>query len=91
MTNDEPFEIQFRWKEEVIYWEGDRGFVFDSGWGRDPIETYVPDDEYWDRVMPDWLVGRRDVVVARLVASPSHVVRADPGLNTPMLDRTITR
>ena len=91
MTNDEPFEIQFRWKEEVIYWEGDRGFVFDGGWGVDPIETYVPDDENWDRVMPDWLVGRRDLVVERLVANPSHLVRADPGFNTPMRDRTVTR
>ena len=91
MKSGDSFEIQFRWKEEVIYWEGERGFVFDGAWGVEPIETYVPDEQNWDSVMPDWLVGRRDLVVERLVANPSHVVRADPGLNKPMLDRAVAR
>jgi hypothetical protein len=68
MTSDASFEVQFRWKEETIYWEGDRGFVFDGAWGVDPIQTFVPNHEKWDRVMPDWLVGRRDVVVGHLAA-----------------------
>jgi hypothetical protein len=86
---DEPFEIEFRWKEQCIYWEGARGFAFDGAWGVTPIETYVPDEESWDRIVPDWLVGRRDVVVARLVSNPEHVVRSDPGYLD--YDRTMTR
>lgn len=72
--------MEFRWKEMVIYWEGSKGVVFDGGWGAEPIETYVQDDESWDLVMPAWLVGRRSEVVARLKANKSHVVRTDPGL-----------
>ena len=45
--------------------------MFAGAWGVEPIETYVPDDENWDRVMPEWLIGRRDLVVGRLVANPS--------------------
>lgn len=67
-------EVQFRWKEEVVYWEGDRGFVFDGGWGVQPSVTYVPDEEAWDQVVPEWLVGRRDEVIRRLAMEPGHVI-----------------
>ena len=75
----DDFEIEFRWKEEVVYWEGKRGFLFDGGWGVDPLETYVPSSNLWDAVVPAWLVGRRDEVVERLRADTGHVVRDDPG------------
>ncbi|MGD0808716.1 MAG: hypothetical protein ABSA91_03300 [Acidimicrobiales bacterium] len=69
-----PYRVEFRWKEEVIYWEGDRGFVFDGGWGVSPPVTYVPTPELWDEVVPSWMKGRRDEVVARLRAHPGHVL-----------------
>lgn len=33
VTDDCNYRIEFRWKEQVIYWEGDSGFIFDGGWG----------------------------------------------------------
>lgn len=78
---DGGYELEFRWKEEVIYWEGRRGFVFDGGWGTSPVVTFVPDETCWNRVVPDWLQGRRDEIVARLAQDPSHVIESDPGFD----------
>lgn len=72
-------EVEFRWKEEIIYWDGERGFVFDGGWGVEPSVTYVPDEERWDQVVPTWLRGRRTEVIDRLRLEPGHIVRDDPG------------
>lgn len=72
-------EVEFRWKEEVVYWEGRRGYVFPGGWGVTPPVTYVPTDDAWDRVMPEWLKGRRNEVVRRLEVEPGHTLRVDPG------------
>lgn len=75
MTDDGPeYEIEFRWKEQVYYWEGNRGLYLDGGWGVDPVATYVPPAETWDDVVPDWAKGRRDEIVRRLVAHPNHQV-----------------
>jgi hypothetical protein len=71
------FEVEFRWKEQVIYWEGDRGCVFVGAWGVDPLVTVVPDASTWDRVAPDWLQGRHDEVCERLRGQPGHVVREE--------------
>jgi hypothetical protein len=77
MTSPGDFEIEFRWKEEVIYWEGSRGCVFPGGWGVDPVVTHVPDVDAWDRCVPTWLMGRHDEVVARLRSDSRHVVREE--------------
>jgi len=69
-----PWSIEFRWKEEVVYWEGDRGCIFQAGWGVTPGVTYVPDAASWDEVVPVWLVGRRDEIVTRLRGDSNHVV-----------------
>lgn len=74
MGREDDFEIEFRWKEEVVYWEGSRGVVFPGGWGSDPIVTTVPDADAWDRAVPGWLLGRHDQVVDRLRADSRHVV-----------------
>lgn len=71
------FRIEYRWKEEVIYWEGDRGFLFDAGWGVDPSVLHVPSTEIWHDVMPDWLRDRRSVVVQRLEQHSEHVLMED--------------
>jgi hypothetical protein len=71
-------DVEFRWKEEVIYWEGDHGFIFDGGWGVTPSVTYVPDEATWDQVVPEWLVGRRQQVVARLALESGHVLHETP-------------
>lgn len=68
MSHD--FEVEFRWKEQVIYWEGHCGSVFEGGWGVDPVVTVVPDASTWDQVVPDWLRGRRDEVCERLRSQP---------------------
>lgn len=71
------FEVEFRWKEQVVYWEGDRGCVFGGGWGVDPVITAVPDESTWDRVVPEWLRGRRDEVCERLRDQPGHVLQEE--------------
>jgi hypothetical protein len=71
------FRIEPRWKEEVIYWEGGLGYLFDAGWGVDPPVLYVPSAEMWNEVVPDWMQGRRDTIVDRLVANSGHVVEED--------------
>ena len=70
----DDFEIEFRWKELVIYWEGSRGVVFPGGWGVSPKVTIIPDTTTWDRRVPSWLRGRYTEVVARLRDCPDHVV-----------------
>jgi hypothetical protein len=86
----EDVRIEFRWKEEVIYWEGDRGFMFDGGWGVDPPVTYVPDAASWDAFVPEWMRGRREEIVGRLRAEPGHVVLEAP-LGVGPFDREIVR
>ena len=76
---DRAFDLEFRWKEELVYWEGDRGCVFEGGWGVQPPVTVVPDASTWDRVVPEWLRGRRDEVCERLRAEPGHVLREERG------------
>ena len=73
-----PYRIEFRWKEQVIYWEGGRGCVFDGAWGVDPPWTVVPNADTWDAVVPEWLAGRHDEVVERLRAEPNHDVKETP-------------
>jgi hypothetical protein len=79
IAHGDGFEIEARWKELVIYREGDRGYVFSAGWGVDPPVLYVPNEEAWSRSMPDWLRGRRSEVVARLAATSDHRIRVDGG------------
>ena len=77
--SDDGYSIELRWKEEVIYWEGQRGYVFPGGWGVTPPVTYVPSAEVWDDVVPPWLRGRRSEVVSRLEEDDRHVIESDPG------------
>jgi hypothetical protein len=71
------FRIEYRWKEEVVYWEGSRGFLFDAGWGVEPPVLYVPSPDVWQDVMPDWLRDRRGIVVQRLEQHSEHVLMDD--------------
>lgn len=34
--HDAGYEIEFRWKEQVVYWEGGRGVIFEGAWGTEP-------------------------------------------------------
>lgn len=86
---EKTFEVQGRWKEEVLYWEGSRGYLFDAGWGVSPPVLYVPSDEEWDSVTAEWMIGRREEIVARLVEHSGHVVREGP-FSGPS-GRTLTR
>ena len=69
---DGSYEIEPRWKEEVVYWEGAQGYVFDAGWGADPGVLYVPSPAMWDSAVPQWLQGRRDQVLGRLAEHSRH-------------------
>lgn len=68
------FRIQQKWKEEVLYREGERSFSFDAGWGVAPPVLYVPTAELWAQVMPAWLRDRRDEVLDRLRHASGHVI-----------------
>jgi hypothetical protein len=71
--DDGAFRIELRWKEEVRYWEGNRGVVFPAGWGVKPPVLYVP-LRSWDESVSSWLRGRRDEVVERLRRHREHTV-----------------
>jgi len=73
----EPFTIEERWPEMVTYWEGDQGFMFFGLWGVTPHILMVPSASCWDEVMPEWLQGRRDVVIARLVEHTGDLIDDD--------------
>ena len=72
------FTIEERWKELLIYREGDHEHVFGAGWGVDPPSVTVPSEAAWDRVMPEWLRGRRAEIVARLQDPGGHVLYVLP-------------
>lgn len=72
------FSIEQRWKEVVVYWEGERGYLFDAGWGVDPRVLYVPSAEAWPDAVPDWMRERRDEVLERLRRHSGHVLDETP-------------
>ena len=72
------WSVEMRWKEEVVYWEGHHGFVFDGGWGVEPAVTYLPPAADWDAVVPGWLRGRRAEIVERLESRGDQVVEDAP-------------
>ena len=84
------FEVEGRWKEEVVYWEGSRGFVFDAAWGVEPHVLYVPPEDEWDSVTAEWMVGRRALIVSRLAERSEHVVR-EGGYRGGPAGRTVAR
>jgi len=75
LPSDDEFEVELRRKEEVICWEGGRGFVMDAGWGVDPPVVHVLSAALWDRGVPPWLLGRHAEVMNRLVQQWKHVVQ----------------
>lgn len=86
-TNDDTYSVEARWKEEVVYREGDQSIVFDAGWGSEPPVLYVPSDWAWDLSTPDWLHGRRAEVVARLERDSRHVIAIDDVLDSRLRER----
>ena len=48
----------------VTYYEGDKELHFFSD--RDERTFYIPNEDLWDRTMPDFFKGRRDLIVQRL-------------------------
>lgn len=78
MTDEAPFELEARWKEQVFYWEGRHGFLFDAGWGVEPPVLYVPPAGEWDACTPPWMHGRRDVILSRLDGFARHRLAEGP-------------
>lgn len=54
--------------DRVTYAEGDRALDFPRVPSERRPVVLVPDAGTWDRVLPAWLHGRRDEVVARLTS-----------------------
>ncbi len=79
------YAIEHRWKEEVIYWEGDQGFLFDGGWGSEPLTLYVPDAETRSTVLPDWLRDRRELVLSRLADRGDRLEETSQGYDAETL------
>ncbi len=77
MTSE--YEIEFRWKEQVFYWEGSQGLHLDGGWGVQPLLTYFPSAAKWPEVAPEWALEKRDLILRRLIDhGPEHrVVETD--------------
>ena len=75
MSAEPDYEIEFRWKEQVFYWEGSRGLYLDGGWGARPFVTYFPSATKWLEVAPEWAIDKRDLVLQRLIDDgPTHRV-----------------
>lgn len=66
------FRVELHHREVFAYYEGDRGVLFDAAWGAKPRTLFVPAEDAWDDVVPEWLRGRRDVVVRRLARATKH-------------------
>lgn len=78
VTSDgHTFRVESRWREEVVYWEGEHGYLLDAGWGVEPPVLYVPSASMWDEVVPDWMRGRRSAIVGGLEAKSGHVLAED--------------
>lgn len=86
-TDDDTYLVEVKWKEEVVYREGDRSIVFDAGWGSEPRVLYVPSEWAWDLSTPAWLHGRRAEVVARLERDSRHVIAIDGVLDARLRER----
>lgn len=86
-TPEPSHEIEFIWKEEVVYWEGAHGCLFPGAWGGDVLVTIVPDNASWDAVVPPWLKGRRPETVERLEADSRHRVQAEHASSEPLDER----
>ena len=88
---DGSYEIEPRWREEVVYWEGDKGYVFDADWGADPGVLHVPSPAVWDGAVPQWLIGRRDDVVRRLTEHSRHRIESTDAGYAPSSGREARR
>ncbi len=85
--DDDTYSVKAKWKEEVVYREGDQSIVFDAGWGVEPPVLYVPSEWAWDLSTPAWLHGRRAEVVARLERDSRHVIAIDDILDARLQER----
>ena len=66
------YTVEGRWKEQLVYIEDGQEFIFECGWGVRPYVAYIPSAAIWDRVMPQWMRGRREEIVARLATEGRH-------------------
>ncbi|WP_238439575.1 hypothetical protein [Microbacterium sp. JZ31] len=76
--SESDWSVEPRWKEEIVYREGGRRFVFEGGWGMTPMKLYVPHADDWDRVLPAWMRGRRAEILDRLATAAGHVLEVEP-------------
>jgi hypothetical protein len=68
------FKLYPKWKEELVYEEGENVYAFQCGWGVEPPHVDVPAAADWDAVMPPFLRGRREELLKLLREKSGHVV-----------------
>lgn len=73
--SDNGDELELRWEEGTVSWEGGHGLVMDLGWGVEPPASDAPSAGLWDRAVPPWLLGRRAEGAGRLAQRSKHVVQ----------------
>lgn len=71
-----------KWKELLVYEEGDQSYEFECGWGVTPGELYVPADEDWDAVVPGFLKGRRAEMLTYFKEHTNYVIVEQPARNS---------
>ena len=76
--SERPTRLYPKWKEQLIYEEGENSHSFECGWGVSPGYVYVPAAEDWDEVMPAFLCGRRAEIIWMLREKSGHIVDEQP-------------
>lgn len=66
------WQVEVCWEEELWYREGNQSFCFDCDWKVEPYQAFVPGEATWDKVLPEWLRGRRSEVLDRLRQANDH-------------------
>jgi hypothetical protein len=61
------YEINKRWKEDLVYTEAGHEFSFWYTWFTPHVIT-VPSAAYWPRATPEWMHDRRTEILGRLQA-----------------------
>ena len=76
--SEPSFKLYPKWKEELVYEEGENSYAFQCGWGVSPPHVEVPAAQDWDAMMPSFLQGRRDEMLKLLREKSGHVIEERP-------------
>jgi hypothetical protein len=70
----EPYKVEIRWKEILIYREGENELEFFIPMGvKPPWPLEFPSESTWNKTVPDWAKGRRNEIMKRI--SKDHNIK----------------